>query len=67
VSKRIDVARAQRLVRRGAQFVDVLLESIFVQEHLPAAVSAPLDAMTVDSVAALGRSKALVVYCFDQH
>ncbi len=67
VSKRIDVDRAQRLVKRGAQLVDVLPESIFTQEHLPGAVSAPLEAMTADSVAGLDRTRALVVYCFDQH
>lgn len=67
MSKRIDVARAQRLIGRGAQLVDVLPESIFVQEHLPGAVSSPLEAMTADGVASLDRSKALVVYCFDQH
>ena len=67
VSTRIDVIRAQRLVKRGAQLIDVLPETIFVQEHLPDARSLPLETLTADTSSVLDRSRGLVVYCFDQH
>lgn len=67
MSYRIDAAGAAQLVDQGAQFVDVLPASIFVQEHLPGAVSLPLETLTSASVDVLDRSKPVVVYCFDQH
>ena len=67
VPKRIDVARAQRLITRGAQLVDVLPDSIFVQEHLPGALSLPLETLTPATASELDPVKAVVVYCFDQH
>ena len=67
MSIRIDALGATQLLDQGAQFVDVLLASIFVQEHLPGAVSVPLETLTSASVDVLDRSKPVVVYCFDQH
>ena len=67
MSNRTDAAGATQLLEQGAQLVDVLPASIFVQEHLPGAVSLPLEAMTSTSVEVLDRSKPVVVYCFDQH
>ncbi len=67
MSKRIDALRAQRMIARGAQLVDVLPASIFVQEHLPGARSVPLQTMNAAAVAGLDRGKPVVVYCFDQH
>ena len=65
--KRIDVDRAQRLMRSGGVLVDVLPRSIYAQEHLPGAISLPLETLDSDAVVGINRSKALVVYCFDQH
>ena len=66
--KRIDVDQAIRLVRRGAQLIDVLPASVFQLVHLPSASSLPLETFDADSVAQhLDLSKAIVVYCFDQH
>ncbi len=67
MSIRIDALGATQLLDQGAQFVDVLPASIFVQEHLPGAVSVPLETLTSASVDVLDRSKPVVVYCFDQH
>ena len=67
MSERVDAVGASQLLDQGAQFVDVLPASIFVQEHLPGAVSLPLETMTSASVAVLDRLKPVVVYCFDQH
>jgi rhodanese-related sulfurtransferase len=67
VPKGIDVARAQRLIKRGAQLVDVLPHSIFTQEHLPGAVSLPLETMSSATASEIDRARAVVVYCFDQH
>jgi len=64
---KIDVTRAERLLKRGAQLVDVLPASIYAQEHLPGAVSRPLESMTRESVSDLDRHRPLIVYCFDQH
>jgi rhodanese-related sulfurtransferase len=65
--KRIDVDRAIRLVRRGAQLIDVLPASIFAQEHLPSAKNLPLEAFAHDTVAQVDVTRSIVVYCFDQH
>ena len=67
MSKRIDVDRARRLVRRGAQLVDVLPTSIYAEEHLPKAVNLPLESLDRDSFLAIDPTRPIVVYCFDQH
>ena len=67
MSNRIDAVDATQLLTQGAQLVDVLPASIFVQEHLPGAVSLPLDTLTSASVEVLDRLRPVVVYCFDQH
>ena len=65
--KRIDVDRAIRLVRRGAQLIDVLPASIFEQEHLPSATNLPLESFDHETIDRVDRSRPIVVYCFDQH
>jgi hypothetical protein len=67
VPKRIDVERAQRLMKQGAQLIDVLPASIFIQEHLPHSRSLPLETMTSASLSDFDRTKPVLVYCFDQH
>ena len=67
MAKRIDALVAQRILGRGAQLVDVLPASIFVQEHLPGARSIPLETMNAAAVADVRRDESVVVYCFDQH
>jgi rhodanese-related sulfurtransferase len=68
VPKRIDAVQAHSLVQRGVQLVDVLPRSIFDQEHLPGAISLPLETLDRDAAAAsLDPRETTVVYCFDQH
>ena len=67
VSKRVDVERAQRLLRRRVQLVDVLPSSVFQEEHLPGAINVPLETVDDTSVEQLDRDRAVLIYCFDQH
>jgi rhodanese-related sulfurtransferase len=67
VTKHVDVERAQRLMRRGAQLVDVLPNSVYVEEHLPGAMNVALETLDESAVDGLQRDRALLVYCFDQH
>jgi rhodanese-related sulfurtransferase len=65
---RTDALGAHALVQEGAQLVDVLPRSIYEQEHLPGAVSLPLESLDRDTAfAALDPRATTVVYCFDQH
>ena len=68
VAKRIDAVQARELAEDGVQLVDALPRSIYDQEHLPGAMSLPLE--TLDrraATAALDPQQAIIVYCFDQH
>jgi len=67
VTQRVDAVRAQRLLRQHTTFVDVLPAAVFQQEHLPGAVSLPLETFEASQVEGFERDKALLVYCFDQH
>jgi len=67
VSKRVDAQRAQRLLRRRVQLVDVLPSSVYAEEHLPGAINLPLETLDETRVEDLDRDWPLLVYCFDQH
>jgi rhodanese-related sulfurtransferase len=67
VSKHVDVGRAQRLLHRRVQLVDVLPSSVYAEEHLPGAISVPLETLDDTRVEHLDRDRAVLVYCFDQH
>jgi rhodanese-related sulfurtransferase len=67
MAQRIDVDRLIELVDGGAALVDVLPAVTYQQEHLPGAVSAPLETFHVDDVAAFDRTSPVVLYCYDQH
>lgn len=55
----------RRLVDAGAQLVEVLPPGEYDQEHLPGAVNLPLKSLTAATVAALDRSRPVIVYCWD--
>ena len=61
----IDRARVQRLMREGAQIVDVLPSEEFAEEHLPGAVNIPLKELDESSAARLRKDRPVVVYCHD--
>lgn len=55
----------QRLVREGAQLVEVLPREEYDQEHLPGAINIPLKELDARGVGALVKDRAVVVYCHD--
>jgi rhodanese-related sulfurtransferase len=59
--------RVRRLVAEGAQLIEVLAAKEYDEQHLPDARSIPLSHVTEDDdrVAALDRSRPVVVYCWD--
>jgi rhodanese-related sulfurtransferase len=67
MSKRVDAHRAERLIRRRVQLVDVLPSSVYAEEHLPGAINVPLETLDETRVEDLDRDRPLLVYCFDQH
>jgi rhodanese-related sulfurtransferase len=68
MATRIDALQAHQLATDGAQLVDVLPRSIFDQEHLPGAISLPLETLDRRAAAqAIDPQRPVVVYCFDQH
>jgi rhodanese-related sulfurtransferase len=64
---RIDALEAESLLQAGTVVIDVLPESVYRDEHLPGAVSMPLETFTPDQVERYDRGDNLIVYCFDQH
>lgn len=56
----------QRLLAGGAQLVEVLKREEYDKEHLPGAISLPLRSMDARTVAALDRSRPVIVYCWDE-
>jgi rhodanese-related sulfurtransferase/CBS domain-containing protein len=55
----------QRLLREGAQLVEVLPADMYRKERLPGAISIPLTTMNRASTARLDRDRPVIVYCFD--
>lgn len=58
-------ADVKRLLRDGAQLVDVLAADEFAQDHLPGAINIPLKELDATSTARLDRSRPVLVYCND--
>jgi rhodanese-related sulfurtransferase len=61
----IDRREVQRLMRAGAQIVEVLPAEQFEAEHLPGAISLPLKRLDALAAGRLDRGRAVVVYCYD--
>ena len=64
----IDIGRTdvQRLVREGARLVEVLPSEQFADEHLPGAISLPLEMLSAHTAAQLlDRDAPVIVYCND--
>ena len=63
-----DIGReeVQRLLREGAQLVEVLPRAEYEEEHLPGAVHLPLKKLDAKSAAKLIQGdRPVIVYCFD--
>jgi len=61
----IDRDDVRRLMREGAQVVEVLPREEFEADHLPGAVSLPLRTLETEAKAKLDPSRPVVVYCWD--
>jgi rhodanese-related sulfurtransferase len=55
----------QRLMREGAQIVDVLPHEEYEEEHLPGAINIPLKELNAKSAMRLRKDRPVVVYCHD--
>jgi rhodanese-related sulfurtransferase len=55
----------RRLMRDGAQIVEVLPQEEYEDEHLPGAVNIPLKDLDAKSAARLRKDRPVVVYCHD--
>lgn len=61
----VDTDDVRALLADGALAVEVLPRADYVREHLPGAVSMPLDQLDARAAESLDRSRTLVVYCYD--
>jgi rhodanese-related sulfurtransferase len=55
----------RRLLERGAQLVDVLPAPMYEKEHLPGAMSLPLERLDRKTAERLTRDRPVIVYCYD--
>jgi rhodanese-related sulfurtransferase len=58
-------ADVRRLLKDGAQLVDVLSVGEFEQDHLPGAINIPLKQLDATTTAGLDRHRPVLVYCND--
>jgi len=58
-------ADVQRLMREGAQVIDVLPARDYEEEHLPGAINIPLKELDARTTSRLARDRPIVVYCHD--
>ena len=62
--KTVDTDGVRRLADAGAQLVEVLPRSEYEEEHLPGAISIPLEELH-DRAGELDPSRPVLVYCYD--
>lgn len=63
--REIDREEVQRMVREGAQLVEVLPPDEYEDDHLPGAISIPMRQLDREGTAMLDRSRPVIVYCWD--
>ncbi len=63
--KSIDREEVQRMVRAGAQLVEVLPRPEYDEDHLPGALHLPLRHIEDRGVETLDRNRPVIVYCWD--
>jgi rhodanese-related sulfurtransferase len=56
---------ALRLLKQGAQLVDVLPREEYEETHLRGAINIPLKELDRKSTASLDRAAPVIVYCHD--
>lgn len=62
---RIDREDVRRLVREGAQLLEVLGADEYREAHLPGAVNIPLDELTRAATNRLDPDRPIITYCYD--
>ncbi|MEO8293659.1 MAG: rhodanese-like domain-containing protein [Actinomycetota bacterium] len=55
----------QRLLRLGAQLVEVLPAQEYEEEHIAGAINIPLRRIDRQAPELLDRARAVIAYCFD--
>ncbi|MGI8562529.1 MAG: rhodanese-like domain-containing protein [Candidatus Dormibacter sp.] len=63
--KSIDREEVQRMVRAGAQLVEVLPSPEYEEDHLPGAIHLALRHIEDQGVEKLDRNRPVIVYCWD--
>lgn len=61
----VDRSTVLELLERGAQLVEVLPKDEYDEEHISGAIHLPLKSLDASSAEALGRSRPVIVYCWD--
>jgi rhodanese-related sulfurtransferase len=61
----IDREELQRLMKEGAQLVEVLPKEEYDEEHLPGAISIPLRKIDEEARDRLDLERPVIVYCWD--
>jgi len=61
----IDRQQVQRLIKQGAQLVEVLPEKQYQLVHLPEAINIPLQSLDRKAAAKLQKNRPVIVYCYD--
>jgi rhodanese-related sulfurtransferase len=61
----IDRNEVQRLIREGAQLVEVLPANEFEEDHLPGAINLPLRKLEKEGRTRLDHARPIIVYCSD--
>lgn len=64
MARLIDRETVRRMVREGAQLVEVLPKEEYAEDHLPGAVSHPLKQLD-EAAGELDPSRPVIVYCWD--
>jgi rhodanese-related sulfurtransferase len=63
--KEIDREGLRRMVKRGAQLVEVLPAEEYGEDHLPGAISLPLRHIDDEGSKVLDKTRRVIVYCWD--
>jgi len=64
-SQVFSVTEVKRLLKEGAQLVDVLGQDEFEHDHLPGAVNIPLKQLDEKTTRQLDKRRPVLVYCND--
>jgi len=64
-SQIFSVPEVKRLLKEGAQLVDVLGPDEFEHDHLPGAINVPLKELDKNTADQLDRTRPVLVYCND--